>query len=170
MVAPRLSLCEARGVRKKTPEPSVTAAMEALRRIVRALRLANAEVERRLGLTVAQLFVLEQLADGRPRSVNEIAAATATDPSTVSGVVRRLIDRGLIDRGTSAADGRRAALALTRRGADLLARAPHAPQESLVAALTGLPARRRRALAEGLRALADRLGAGAPAFFFHDDR
>ncbi len=143
--------------------------MDALRRIVRALRLSATEVERELGLSVAQLFVLQQLADQRPRSVNEIAALTVTDPSTISGLIRRLTDRGLVNRGTSAADGRRVEVSLTPAGAKVLRRAPAAPQSQLVAALAGMPEARRRAIAEGLVDLAERLGPVKPTFFFEGD-
>jgi len=142
--------------------------MDSLRRIVRALRLASGDVERKLGLSVAQLFVLQQLADERPRSVNEIAEATVTDPSTISGLIRRLIDRGLVNRGTSPADGRRAEISLTPAGARLLRRAPAAPQSQLVAALSAMPRSRRRAFAEGLVELAERLGPATPTLFFED--
>jgi DNA-binding MarR family transcriptional regulator len=143
--------------------------MDALRRIVRALRLAATDVERDLGVTVAQLFVLQQLSDGRPRSINELAAETVTDPSTISGLMRRLIDGGLVHRGTAADDGRRAAVRLTAKGRETLARAPEAPQARLVAALTSLPPSRRRALADGLRELAAQLGPVEPTFFFDEE-
>jgi DNA-binding MarR family transcriptional regulator len=142
--------------------------MDALRRIVRALRLAAGDVERELGLSVAQLFVLQQLADERPRSVNEIAQGTLTDPSTISGLIRRLIDRGLVNRGTSSQDGRRAEVTLTPAGVRLLRRAPAAPQAELIVALSSMSVARRRAIAVGLVELAERLGPVKPTFFFED--
>ncbi len=162
-------MAEERRKPKQSDEALVRAAMDALRRIVRSLRLAAGDVERNLGISVAQLFVLEQLADGRPRSVNEIAAQTLTDPSTVSGVMRHLIDAKLVHRAVSQADGRRAEVSLTARGAELLARAPDAPQAALLEALAALPQRRRRALAAGLVELARRLGGGPPSLFFEEE-
>jgi DNA-binding MarR family transcriptional regulator len=150
-------------------DDDIRSSMEALRRIVRALRLASTELERDLGVSVAQLFVLRQLADGRARSINELAEETVTDPSTISGLVRRLIDARLIHRGKSSADARRAEVSLTARGETLLARAPAAPQSQLMEALTAMPRARRRALAAGLAELASRLGPVAPAFFFEDE-
>jgi MarR family transcriptional regulator, organic hydroperoxide resistance regulator len=147
----------------------IRASMDALRRIVRALRLASTELERDLGVTVAQLFVLRQLADGRPRSINQLADETVTDPSTISGLVRRLIGDGLIVRATSRLDARRAEISLTARGEALLARAPKAPQAKLVEALAAMPKARRKALAAGLTELASRLGPAAPGLFFEDE-
>jgi DNA-binding MarR family transcriptional regulator len=143
--------------------------MVSLRRIVRALRVAAGSVEREVGISVAQLFVMEQLADGRPRSINELAERTVTDPSTVSGVVRRLLDRQLVRRDVSPLDGRRADVTLTAAGAALLARAPKAPQQALVAALAEMPDAQRRALTAGLVTLAERLGPAEAPLFFEDD-
>jgi DNA-binding MarR family transcriptional regulator len=143
--------------------------MDSLRRIVRALRLAASDVERELGISVAQLFVLRQLADGGPHSVSELAVDTVTDPSTISGLVRRLLDAGLVHRGTSLADARRAELGLTAKGEALLRRAPEAPQSQLVAALSAMPKARLRALAAGLSELSARLEPVAPTFFFEED-
>lgn len=151
------------------PDDDVAAAMVALRRIVRALRLAAASVERELGISVAQLFVLEQLADKLPRSINELAEETVTDPSTVSGVVRRLIEQELVRREVSPLDGRRAEVSLTEAGRALLERAPNAPQQALVSALAQMPKTRRRSLTAGLIALSKQLGSPAAALFFDDD-
>jgi DNA-binding MarR family transcriptional regulator len=95
---------------------------------------------------------------------------TVTDPSTVSGVVSHLVDRRLVRRETSERDARRAEVVLTERGARLLERAPKAPQDELVTALSAMPPRERRTLAKGLLALAGRLGPGEPSFFFEDER
>jgi DNA-binding MarR family transcriptional regulator/cytochrome c2 len=137
--------------RAHAAEQPVREAMDALRRIVRALRLSAVEVERQAGISVAQLFVLQQLAHDAPRSINELAAATATDPSTVSGVVRRLLDAGLVSRKVASEDARRAEVSLTSKGAGLLARAPAVPQAKILRALSALPLERRRALAMGRR-------------------
>jgi DNA-binding MarR family transcriptional regulator len=150
-------------------EEEVTAAMVALRRIVRSLRLAAVSVERELGISVAQLFVMQQLGDGRPRSINELAEQTVTDPSTVSGVVRRLIDQKLVRRQVSPVDGRRAEVSLTAAGRSLLQRAPEAPQQQLVAALAEMTDAERRSLLAGLIKLADHLGPANAALFFEDD-
>jgi DNA-binding MarR family transcriptional regulator len=144
--------------------------MDALRRIVRALRLAAVDVERELGITVAQLFVLQQLAGGRARSINELADETVTDPSTISGLIRRLVGAGLVNRKSSAADARRAEVSLTPKGAALLGRAPDAPQAQLVAALSRMPKKPLRALAAGLVELSARLEPVEPTFFFEDEK
>ncbi len=147
-------------------------ALDALRRIVRTLRVSDREVERTLGITVAQLFVLQHIADvdgKRPRSIREIAVATLTDPSSVSVVVRRLADQRLIKRQTAGDDARRAEVTLTRKGRALLQRAPAAPQERLVSALDALPATTRRALCSALERVAHAMGDAEATLFFEEE-
>jgi DNA-binding MarR family transcriptional regulator len=151
------------------PDPDSVRAMSTLRRIVRALRLHDKSAERLLGISVAQLFVLQLLEDGRPRSLSDLAGATLTDLSSVSAVVRRLVERGLVVRGVSSDDARRAALALTDEGRALLRRAPRAPQERLLGALRTLPKGQRAALADALGAVAEAMGAFEESFFFEEE-
>lgn len=143
--------------------------MSALRRIVRGLRLYDKSAERLLGISVAQLFVLQLLEDGRPRSLSDLAEATLTDLSSVSAVVRRLVERGLVVRGVSSDDARRAALELTDEGRELLRRAPRAPQERLLGALKTLPKAQRATLAAALDAVANAMGTFEATFFFEEE-
>jgi DNA-binding MarR family transcriptional regulator len=140
--------------------------MDSLRRIVRALRLSSTDLERTHGVSVAQHFVLEQLADGQPRSIRELARETLTDPSSVSVVVARLVEHKLVTRRADASDGRRARVALTNGGRTLLSRAPEPIQARLLASLRRLPARRVRELAATLDVLAAATGTGDAELFF----
>ena len=144
-------------------------ALDALRRIVRMLRVTDRDVERRLGISVAQLFVLELLVDHGPSSIGDLAAATMTDPSSVSVVVKRLVDAGLASRDHSPQDARRAVIAATSTGRKTLAQAPEAPQGRLVTALEELSADEQRCLAAALWHVADTMGRTGPAFFFEDE-
>src|SRR5262249_61639595 len=81
--------------------PSSAGTLRALRRLVRALRLADRAAESRLGLSAAQLFVLERLAEGPVGSMAELAGRTPTDASSVSGVVQRLTEPGLGGRAAA---------------------------------------------------------------------
>lgn len=131
----------------------VTAALDSIRRIFRMLRLSSGRSERSLGISAAQLFVLQQLAASPAGSINELAGRTYTHQSSVSVVVRRLVKQGLVARKRAAADGRRRELSLTASGRRLIARAPAPAQVRLIDGLKGLP---RRDLAE-LRRLLVRL-------------
>lgn len=124
------------------PEPSapdeIRQILNALRHIVRSLRVSSRTAEQQVGLSGAQLFVLQCLARQSPCSVNELAARTATDQSSVSVVVSRLVGRGYVRRTMSKTDRRSVDLTLSRSGQVLLARAPEAAQDRLMSALTEL--------------------------------
>jgi len=109
--------------------------LDSLRLIVRLLRVSSRNAETQVGLSGAQLFVLQGLSRLGPCSVNELAAYTATDQSSVSVVVSRLVARGHVQRVPSKVDRRSVVLSLTASGRALLARAPEAAQDRLLSAL-----------------------------------
>src|SRR6187402_3909062 len=80
--------------------------LNSLRQIVRSLRVSSRAAEQRVGISGAQLFVLQCLARQSPCSVNELAERTATDQSSVSVVVSRLVALGHVRRVTSKTDRR----------------------------------------------------------------
>src|SRR5258708_2874583 len=144
------------------------AVLNSLRRIVRALRVSSRVAEKRVGLSGAQLFVLRQLADGGPMSVNDLAEKTLTHQSSVSVVVQRLVEKGLVARKSSRHDGRRLELSLTRAGKGVPAgKGPDLAQNALVDALRKMPARRRSQLAQLMTELVRNAGmsTGHPALF-----
>jgi DNA-binding MarR family transcriptional regulator len=141
----------------------------ALRRLVHALHSASREVERKLGVTGAQLFVLAQLRESPALSINALAERTMTHQSTVSVVVRRLVRRRLVKKVRSAEDARRVELTLTTAGEALLLRAPEAIQLRLIRAIEDVPTGERRAMARGLGKLVAAIGASeAPAALFFE--
>ncbi len=150
----------------------VTAIMNALRRVIRAARAAAQRAERGLGISGAQLFVLEQLAHTGAPSLNDLAARTHTHKSSVSVVVSRLVARGLVRRKRSAADRRGIELAITPAGRTVLRRAPESAQARFIAALYRLRPADRAALAGGLDRFTGVLGirALAPTMLFETEQ
>lgn len=142
--------------------------VDGLRRIVQGLRASAHLAERDLGVTGAQLFVLRELAAEPGVSIRRLSERTLTDPSSVSVVVARLVERGLVTRGRDALDARRSTLSVSRRGLALLSRAPEPYQVRLIAVLRRMPRARLRQLG---RALSEIVGAleptrgAAPLFF-----
>lgn len=143
----------------------------ALRRIVRFLRLADRDVEAACDLSAAQLFVLHTLVDDPAESLSELAQRTLTDQSSVSTVVARLVDRGLVRRTPSRTDRRRAELRITAAGQRMVQRAPRVPQAQIIAAIRAMPAAKQEELARALDGLAGAIGANevAPRMLFEDE-
>jgi DNA-binding MarR family transcriptional regulator len=129
--------------------------------MVRGLRSAAEHVERDLHVSAAQLFVLRELAAVPDRSVRDLAAVTMTTHSTVSQVVGQLIGKGFVTRAADPADGRRSVLRPSRKGTELLKRAPRAIQQDLVDGFRELRPAERRTLASGLERWLEASGLGA---------
>jgi DNA-binding MarR family transcriptional regulator len=127
---------------------AIERAMNALRSVVRALRVNTRSIELKMGMSLAQLFVLQQLADRPSDSLNDLAERTATHQSSVSVVVRRLVERGLVVRTPSAADKRRIEIDVTPAGRALLAEAPITIQQQLIEGLGTFPVERQVQLAD----------------------
>jgi DNA-binding MarR family transcriptional regulator len=127
---------------------AIERSMNAVRSIVRAQRINTRAVELKMGISLAQLFVLQQLAERSADSLNELAERTATHQSSVSVVVRRLVERGLVSRTASANDRRRIEIEVTPAGRELLAGAPVTVSMELMAALRRMPRQDRELLAD----------------------
>jgi DNA-binding MarR family transcriptional regulator len=146
------------------------AVIDAVRRIVQALREASRLAERHVGLSGAQLFVLQTLAETPAISVNELAARTHTHQSSVSTVVARLVELGLVQRKTSKADARCVQLSLSPEGRRVARRAPDVPQDRLIRAIERLKPARRRQLASALGEVAEAMVGieRVPSMFFEE--
>jgi DNA-binding MarR family transcriptional regulator len=156
-------------IRTRKDSVDLTAALDAIRRIVQSLRVSARAAERRLGVSGAQLFVLHALAEAPAHSLNELAARTFTHQSSVSVVVDRLVRRRLVSRTRSTQDGRRVDLALTTSGRSLLRSSPEVAQIRLIGALRNLSGSECRVLARHLGRIVREMGAtDAPTLFFED--
>lgn len=69
-----------------------------------------------LDLSSSETNVLAVLADGRSRSIGELAADTATRPTTLTSVLDRLVRKGLVVRELDPADRRSFVVLLTGGG------------------------------------------------------
>lgn len=129
-------------------EQAIQRSMNAIRSVVRALRINTRAIESKMGMSLAQLFVLQQLSERSANSLNELAERTATHQSSVSVVVRRLVESGYVSRTTSALDRRRLEIEVTPKGRELLVGAPVTVQTELVHALRGMSEHQQATLAD----------------------
>lgn len=144
--------------------------MDALRRIVQAVRQSSAQFERSTGLTSAQVLILKHVAGNAGASINDLAAETLTHQSTVSEVAGRLEGKGLLVRSRSNEDGRRRELQITDAGRAALATSAETIQETLMRALASLPTETLDCLVTGLDGLIAAAGlASGPAPMFLED-
>jgi DNA-binding MarR family transcriptional regulator len=147
--------------------------LDQIRRVVQRLRESSIEAERRVGLTGAQLFVLQSLEARGPMTVNALAAHTATHQSSVSVVTRTLEEAGLVQRRKPpAGDGRFVELSVTARGRATVKRAPPMAQERMLRAVRRMRPAERATLARWLARLAEAMEASAklPPMLFEDEK
>jgi DNA-binding MarR family transcriptional regulator len=144
--------------------------LDSLRRIVRSLRIASRTAERQVGLSAAQLFLLQRLGEVPSASVNELAERTLTHQSSASVVISKLADRGLIHRSRSKVDRRRQDLSLTTAARKLLHKAPPVAQDALVDSLSTMKKSDVKKLADLLASFIAAAGiADLPAEMFEED-
>lgn len=128
----------------------IQACMQNLRRIVKAVEDYSVTVEKRFNLTGPQLWALWEIGQHGPCALKDLAARMHLDPSTVVGVVDRLVVKGLLVRNPDPADRRRVSLAATKAGEEIVRSAPHPAQGHLLAGLEALDLTRVEELHESL--------------------
>lgn len=145
--------------------------LDGLRVLVGALASASRSSERKLGISGAQLFVLQKLAEGGELSVNELAERTHTHQSTVSTVVSKLVTKGLVRRRRSEEDARVQLLTLSANGRQKLQRRTETIQDRLIRSIESLSATDRRELSRLLSSVihAAGLDSAKPALFFESN-
>lgn len=95
------------------------------------------------GVTLPQWRVLAQIGTNPGITQVQLAAATDTDPMTISGVLDRLEKRGLIDRYPDPTDNRAKLARLTDEGEETFQKARKVGLAMYEAALEGIPAAER---------------------------
>lgn len=131
----------------------VARVLNAFRNLVRALRAADRQGMQRHGLGSAQVFVLKCLARQEPLSIGGLADLTATDQSTISVIVSKLVARDLVESRRAPDDARRVELTLTKKGRAIAGKVPRVFQQSFVASLEQLPKAKLRSLGTSLQEL-----------------
>ena len=138
-----------------SPEPEPTSAvdlLDSLRQIIRmAARHAHGGAIREVGVTGPQLRILKELAIHQPSTVGRLVYALGVTNPTATGIIDRLVARGLVSRDRSATDRRRVLVTLTDAGRKVLDGAPRLPHERLVENCEKLSDAERARLLEALR-------------------
>ena len=132
--------------------------LNSIRQLVRALRLFDREAQSKYGISAAQMFVLHALEQEDGLSLNQLAERTATDQSSASVVVQRLVDAGCVTRTPRKEDRRHVVLSLTPKGRGIIRRSPPPAQQKILAAVDEMPARDRKQFAELLESFVRTFG------------
>lgn len=111
----------------------------AIRRIMRAVDLHSRHLAEEHGLTGPQLATLQAASRlGEASSTGVIARAVHLSGPTVTGILDRLVKRGLVERVRNGQDRRSITTKITTRGEELLSAAPSLLQDRFRAELARL--------------------------------
>lgn len=107
-----------------------------------ALQKLSKRMERTLGVSGPQRLALCLVARFPGLPAGRLARLLHLHPSTVSGLVKRLADRGLIARNSDGPDRRRSQLSITPAGLGLLSSREPTIESAVLSALGNLAPRR----------------------------
>jgi DNA-binding MarR family transcriptional regulator len=152
--APRPREAAARRPRLSRAEQEAAEVVRSLRRLFKGIHEYSKALQRRSGLSSPQAWAMTLLDEGGELSLGELADRMYAHPSTVSGIVERLVARGIVRRETDVRDRRGIRLSLTPAGRRLLKSSPPPLQVGLRRALVTMPSARLRLLRESLEQVA----------------
>jgi MarR family transcriptional regulator, organic hydroperoxide resistance regulator len=90
--------------------------LQCLWRLNQALEKLSSRMEKRLGITAQQRFVIRCVGKYPGMTAGQLAAVLHVDPGTVSAALKRLEDKELIERRRDPHDRRRVTLGLSAEG------------------------------------------------------
>ncbi len=121
------------------------------------LHSTSKRMERKLGITAPQRFTLRLVGRFPGVTAGQLADALNVHPSTMTGILKRLMKRKLVVRRRDPLDGRRSSLALTEAGRALNVEPGGTVEGAVAKVLETLPPSQVASARAVLQALADAL-------------
>ena len=110
-----------------------------IRRLMQGNYLYNKELNKTYQVSAPQLSSLLALHENGPMPPSQIAKYIMVNSSTVTGIIDRLEQKGLVERSRISPDRRVITIALTEKGQELAKNAPPPIQKKIVDGLQKLP-------------------------------
>ncbi|MBA6251947.1 MULTISPECIES: MarR family winged helix-turn-helix transcriptional regulator [unclassified Colwellia] len=104
----------------------------ALRKVIRAIGLHSKQLNKTSGLTTPQLLIMLEIDKTSGINSSQVAKNVNLSAATVTNILDRLENKGLVSRVRSTQDKRKVSLYLTENGKALLLNAPQALQEHFI--------------------------------------
>ncbi len=135
----------------------------ALRRIIHAVDLHSAALTQTVGLSTAQIFTLQTLADAEhPLSAGELAMRIDLTQGTLTAILDRLERKSLVLRTRGQDDRRKVLITLTDAGRQVLADAPPLLQQNFTRAFSRLPNWEQSQILSSIQRIAEMMHAPPP--------
>jgi DNA-binding MarR family transcriptional regulator len=143
--------------------PDVLDFMQLLWAVAHGLERSSKGMAADMGVTGPQRLVLRVVGLFPGMSAGDLASVLHVHPSTLTGVLQRLVAQRMLVRVAYPGDRRRAVLRLAPRGVRVNARRAGTVEAAVAAALDTVRPSERQAARRVLERLADHLGANASA-------
>jgi len=110
-----------------------------IRKLVQGGELFTKELNKKYQVSAPQLSCLIALNDQGPLPPSQIAKYIMVNSSTITGIIDRLEQKGLVERSRTSPDRRVITISLTEKGKALVRTAPPPLQKKIVEGLKRLP-------------------------------
>ena len=144
----------------RPPHDSIREIIYLIRRLMQAGSLYTKELNKKYRVSAPQLNSLVALSENGSLSPSQIARHIMVKSSTVTGVIDRLEQKGLVRRVRSSRDRRVITIELTDEGAQLARHAPPPIQQKIVDGLKKLSPGQQEQIEQNLGILVHMLDAG----------
>lgn len=133
--------------------------LTSLRRVIRAIDLHSKQLVKTASVTGPQLRLLQMIRREGDATASELSEAMSLSQATVTSILDRLEDRGLLERIRSQTDKRKIHPRLTESGAHLLDQAPTPLQDSFVRKFDRLQSWEQHMIISSLQRVAEMMDA-----------
>lgn len=138
-------------------QPLIREIIHQIRRLMQAGSLYTKELNKKHQVSSAQLNCLLSLYEEGPMPSSQIARHIFVKPSTVTGIIDRLEQKGLVERMRRSPDRRVITIELTSSGKYLAEHAPPPIQQKILDGLRSLSVAEAEKILRGLQALTQML-------------
>jgi DNA-binding MarR family transcriptional regulator len=128
-----------------------------IRRLIQAKELYTKELNKKYQVSASQLNCLLALYENGPLPPSQIAKHIMVKSSTVTGIIDRLEQKGLVNRSRTSRDRRVITIELTESGRTLAENAPPPIQQRVIEGLERLPQSKMEKIVLGLNMLTQML-------------
>ena len=152
-----------RRLRTRTGQPALDPVLDFLRllwSIEHGLQSTSKRMGKTLGITGPQRLVLKIVSQYPEISAGELAHVVRLHPSTITGILQRLVAKGLLVRDADAADTRRVRLRVRDHARSLTRRSPGTVEAAVQQVLARVPQAHVTHARAVLTAIADALEPG----------
>ncbi len=131
----------------------------AIRRVIRAVDLHSRKLSQSYGLTGPQALVLKEINAHKRISAGEVARQVSLSQATITDIIKRLEQRGLVTRVRDLSDRRKTMLEVTKEGKVLIKAAPPLLQEQFTKRFSKLQSWEQTLLLSSLQRVASLMDA-----------